>query len=139
MLLSLKAQPSCSRYLGLVFPCIDYVAWDEEGEIRNDSSSAAPRRNSERNASDGDVEMGSHFQAQNGSNSSEERFPLLSQQSSSMSGGSRIRGRVPLNAMDSELSGASDLVETSDEAMPSASSSRFGASLSRRAGGAAGS
>ena len=76
-------------------------------------------------SSDDDLEMGT---TRNG----EERYPLLSSQSSSMSGGSTIRGRVPLiNTMESDLGDAGDVV--ANEEVPAVSTPRFGASLSRRA------
>jgi len=145
MLLSLKAQPSYSTYLEMFCPCIDYVIWDREGEIPDGSASSSQnvyRQNNARggisqtNSNSDDLEMGSHFQTQNG-HRGEERFSLISSQSSSMSGGSSsaIRGRVPLiNTMESDLDGAGDLVRNNEESVPAASS-RFGASLSRRAGG----
>lgn len=141
--LSLKAQPSYSMYMEMFCPCIDYVMWDREGEIPDGSASSSQnvyRQNSTRGGisqtNSDDLEMGTQFQTQNGGHHGEERFPLLSSQSSTMSGGSSsvIRGRVPLiNTMESE-DGAGDLVGNNEESMPSASS-RFGASLSRRAGG----
>lgn len=127
-LLSLKAQPLYSKYLAMVVPCIDYVAWNGHGKI--------PSANND--AHDGDVEMGAHTQAQNGDHHSQERLPLLMTQSSSVSDGSgiAIRGRVPMiNSMESDLSGAEDLIDNNDVAMPSASP-RFGTSVLRRAGGA---
>jgi len=145
MLLSLKAQPHYSTYLEMFVPCIDYVAWDREGELPDASHgpnvlrpNTAQRRLSRSSSNNDDLEMGSHFQSQSGGHTSEERFPLVSSQSSSMSGGSStaIRGRVPLiNTMESDLDGDGDLVvRNNDESVPAASS-RFGASLSRRAGG----
>ena len=145
MLLSLKAQPTYSKYLEMLVPCIDYVAWDIEGDIP-DGRTQSLRRNSRRlsrsihDEDNNDLEMGSHYNTQNGGHSNHhERFPLLSSESSSMSGGSStaIRGRVPLiNTMESDLDGAEDLVNSNEEVVPAASSQRFGASLSRRTGGA---
>ena len=109
----------------MLIPCIDYVAWNGEGEISDGSSSVLRPNTSRGSSSDDDLEMGT---TRNG----EERYPLLSSQSSSMSGGSTIRGRVPLiNTMESDLGDAGDLV--ANEEVPAVSTPRFGASLSRRA------
>lgn len=149
MLLSLKAQPSYATYLKMFVPCIDYVAWDSDGEIPGSNALNSPndlsRQNSLRRSSHSnsgnheDLELGSDFPTQNRGHSSQERFPLLSSQSSSMSGGGNsnaIRGRVPLiNTMESDLDDAEDMNRADDVSVPFASSPRFGASLSRRAGG----
>mmetsp|Transcript_19461 Transcript_19461/g.41622 ORF Transcript_19461/g.41622 Transcript_19461/m.41622 type:complete len:613 (-) Transcript_19461:41-1879(-) len=147
MLISMKAQPSYSTYLEIAIPCIDYVAWDGRGEISNRIASSSPAvlrpnnahgRLTRNNRSNNDLEMGSHFHRLNGGDASEERFPLLSSESSSMSGAgsSAFRGRVPrINRMESDLDGAEDLLVRNNEGSVPASSTRFSASLSRRAGG----
>eukprot|EP00578_Thalassiosira_sp_NH16_P030720 CAMPEP_0181078270 /NCGR_PEP_ID=MMETSP1071-20121207/1395_1 /TAXON_ID=35127 /ORGANISM="Thalassiosira sp., Strain NH16" /LENGTH=180 /DNA_ID=CAMNT_0023159571 /DNA_START=1320 /DNA_END=1862 /DNA_ORIENTATION=+ len=142
MLFSLKAQPTYSIYLEKYFPCIDYVTWDGDGCVSG--SQSVFRANASRggitsqiNSNGDDLETGSQsHQSRNRDHYGEERFPLLSSQSSSMSGGSsNIRGRVPLiNTMESDLEGAGDVVRNNEDSMPAASS-RFGASLSRRVGG----
>ena len=128
-LLSLKAQPLYSKYLAMIVPCIDYVAWNGHGRI--------PSANID-DAHGEDLEMGSRIQAQNGH--SEERLSLLMTQSSSVSDGSgiAIRGGVPMiNSMESDGSGAEDLIDNNDVAMPTASPRfSFGTSVLRRAGGA---
>jgi hypothetical protein len=118
-----------SKYLEMIVPCFDYVAWDGFGSTNDDH----------RDVTNGsDIEMGSRTQTQNGDRHSQERFPLLLSESSSMGdgdgSGSVIRGRVPLiNSMESDLDGAEDLISNNDETMPSASP-RFGTSVLRRAG-----
>jgi hypothetical protein len=122
MLLSLKAQPSYSTYLKVFVPCIEYVAWDEHGEIPN-GRGGTPQRNG---SGEEDLEMSSLLRAQREGHSSEgETFPRDSSHSS-LSGGSNnaIRGRVPImNSIDSDM----DL-----EGTVPAASSRFVA-LQRRA------
>jgi len=164
MVLSLKAQPVYSTYLEMLLPCIDYVSWSSQGEICDGSAPSNISNHRPNNASRGgrlsrnnsrhdDLEMGnsSHrFQMQNGgqyASGENLSYPLLSSsQSSSTSGGNNgtttaIRGRVPrMNAMESDLDNGVDdneLVDRRNAAsvMPTASSPRFGASLSRRAGG----
>ena len=144
-LFSLKAQPSCSNYLGMFIPCLDYVAWDRDGNIYDVSASSEPNslrrnvssmeRDTNDESSDGDLEMGSSgLPSVQHSMNSTDRSPLLSQSSSSMSGSSIIRGRVPLmNAMDSDINDDGDMLSNS-ASMP-AVPSRFGAGLSRRGGG----
>ena len=127
-LLSLKSQPMYSKYLEIIVPCFDYVAWDGFGSTNDDH----------RDVTNGsDIEMGSRTQTQNGDLHSQERFPLLLSESSSMGdgdgSGSVIRGRVPLiNSMESDVDGAEDLI-SNDETIPSASP-RFGTSVLRRPG-----
>jgi len=126
-LFSLKASSSYSSYLGKFLPCLDYVAWDENGNIDERTAffpSNQPRRTSSRvvgDSNDNDLEMGS-------SGLSTERIPLFSRSNSSSSGGSVIRGRLPLmNTMDSDLS-------ESEVSQIAASTSRYGSGLSRRVG-----
>jgi len=132
ILLSLKAQPSHSACMKVLFPCVDYVAWDEVGDIIADGGrgGGTPRR---RNGNDGDLEDGGHHPGEEGA------MPLLSSRSSlSDRGGSAIRGRVPRmdsNDSDDLDDGAEDLVANNEETMPLASPSRFGALHSRRGSG----
>ena len=137
ILLSLKAQPSHSACMKLLFPCIDYVGWDEVGDIIvNDGrgGGTTPRR---RNGNDGDLEDGGgHHPGEEGAIP-----PLLSSSRSSLSDRgirSAIRGRVPRmdsNDSDDFLDGAEDLVVNNEETMPLAAPSRFGALHSRRGSG----
>jgi hypothetical protein len=133
ILLSLKAQPLCSKYLENFAPCINYVSWNNVGKM--------PSPNNDGLMLNGDdLEMGSITQAQNGEQHIQERIPLLFSQSSSVSdndgSGIAIRGRVPLiNSMESDLNDPDDLIRNNEVTMPSASP-RFGTSVSRRAGGA---
>ncbi len=133
ILLSLKAQPLCSKYLVNFAPCINYVSWNEDGQMPSANNDGLM-------LNDNDLEMGSIIQAQNGERHIQERIPLLFSQSSSVSdndgSGIAIRGRVPLiNSMESDLDGPDDLIRNNEETMPSASL-RFGTSVLRRAGGA---
>jgi hypothetical protein len=115
MLLSLKAQPSYSTYLKIYVPCIDYVAWNELGEIPNGREETPLRDEDE-------------IDLENGSNSIEDTLPPYSSHSV-------IRGRVPrMDSSHSDLVEAEDLVEYNEETVPAAPL-RFGALLSRRPGG----
>lgn len=126
ILLSLKSRPFYSKYLEKVFPCIDYVAWDG-------LESADDEHGEEYNYDD--IEMGSRNRTQMEERRSQERFPLLLSQSSTVSDDERsssaIRGRVPLiNSMESDIDGTDDLIRHDEESMPSASP-RFGTSVLR--------
>lgn len=151
--LSLKAQSYYyGRFMNMCCPCIDYVAWDDEGDIpdgllshrRHNTNNNARDGSQSNNSDDGDLEMG---------DTNNERFPLLSSQSSSMSSGgggstSAIRGRVPLTSLQSDIdedeednfvgSSRNNINEESTPVPTVASSSRFGSNLSRRGGGGSG-
>eukprot|EP00804_Cyclotella_cryptica_P010667 CCRYP_005466-RA/>CCRYP_005466-RA protein AED:0.00 eAED:0.00 QI:248/-1/1/1/-1/1/1/140/592 len=146
MLLSLKSNQSCSMYLEMLLPCVDYVAWDGEGNIHDTNAShLSTRQNnsqfgSSRNETDeGDFEMGQTSYIESNDNvdfstsqrpSSAERRPLLSHATDSTlsNESSVIRGRVPfINSMDSDLD---DIGQTMNNA-----GSRFDGSLSRRTRG----
>ena len=64
ILLSLMAQPLYLTYMRVFVPCIDYVAWDEDGNIMLQS----------RNENDVDLEMNDH----------ERTFPLMNTNNSDM-------------------------------------------------------
>ena len=125
MLLSLKSNPTYATYVGMLLPCLDYVAWDDEGEIRDPNTPDATATNSrfgntrgESNSLD-ETEMGpqiSSYSAESNdiadySNSQRpstlvERQPLLSHATDSTlsNASSFIRGRVPfINSMDSDF------------------------------------
>lgn len=148
MLLSLKSNPLCSVYLDMVLPCIDYVAWDGEGDIYNAHSSHLSTRrsnsqfgNSRHETDEDDLEMGPSsymesidnvdFSTSQRPSVAVERRPLLSHASDSTlsNESSVIRGRVPfINSMDSDLD---DIGQTINNL-----GSRFDGSLSRRTRGA---
>ncbi|KAL7497040.1 hypothetical protein ACHAWT_005357 [Skeletonema menzelii] len=100
IVLSLKAN-SIYTWPSAVIPCLDYVAWNREGEVVNATASNFPNQ-SERNTPAMDLEMGNLPLQMNGIQT--EHLPLLSQ-ASTMSGSSTIRGRVPrIDTMASDRS-----------------------------------
>ena len=100
ILLSIKANTTYT-WPSAVIPCLDYVAWNREGEVVNTTTSSFPNQ-SERNTPAMDLEMGNLPLQRN--NIQTEHLPLLSQ-TSTMSGSSTIRGRVPrIDTMASDRS-----------------------------------
>lgn len=116
VLLSLKSNPSYSIYLGMVVPCLDYVSWDNEGEIHDPSEPAAASRLIDRENNLDRLESNqTSFSESNDiadySDSQQpttivERRPLLSRttESTLSNDSSVIRGRVPfINSMESDF------------------------------------
>lgn len=100
IVLSLKAN-TLYTWPSAVIPCLDYVAWNREGEVVNTAASNATNQG-ERNTMAVDLEMGNTSLQTNGAQT--EHLPLLSQ-TSTMSGSSTIRGRVPrIDTMASDMS-----------------------------------
>mmetsp|Transcript_17890 Transcript_17890/g.28084 ORF Transcript_17890/g.28084 Transcript_17890/m.28084 type:complete len:553 (-) Transcript_17890:39-1697(-) len=100
IVLSLKANTTYT-WPSAVIPCLDYVAWNREGEVVNTAASNVVNQ-SERNTMAVDLEMGDTSLQTNVIQT--EHLPLLSQ-ASTMSGSSTIRGRVPrIDTMASDRS-----------------------------------
>jgi hypothetical protein len=95
IVLSLKANTTYT-WPSAVIPCLDYVSWNRDGEVINTATSNAANQ-SGRNTPIMDLEMGN-------ASLQTEHLPLLSQ-TSTMSGSSTIRGRVPrIDTMASDRS-----------------------------------
>jgi len=93
ILLSLMAQPLYLTYMRVFVPCIDYVAWDEDGNIISSSTTTTMVRESggvsplppqSRNENDVDLEMNDH----------ERTFPLMNTVASRLSSLHSRRTRV---------------------------------------------
>mmetsp|Transcript_11453 Transcript_11453/g.17004 ORF Transcript_11453/g.17004 Transcript_11453/m.17004 type:complete len:547 (+) Transcript_11453:67-1707(+) len=101
IMLSLKANTTYT-WPSAVIPCLDYVSWNRDGEVVNTAASNAAANQSGRNTPTMDLEMGNASLQTNGIQT--EHLPLLSQ-TSTMSGSSTIRGRVPrIDTMASDRS-----------------------------------
>ena len=139
MLLSLKSNQRYTIYLGIILPCLDYVAWDEEGDIHDPNTPDVATRHSrveysrEENNNLDEIEMGqqtSSYSAESNdiaeySDSQRptavvERQPLLSHATDSTlsNGSSVIRGRVPfINSMDSDFDDGSSAANNPETRM----------------------
>jgi hypothetical protein len=116
VLLSLKSNPSYSICLGMVLPCLDYVSWDNEGEIHNPIALTARTTDRENNLDRS--EETSFLESNDIADYSDaqppvaivERRPLLSRvnESTLSNDDSVIRGRVPfINSMESDFDAGS--------------------------------
>ena len=147
ILLSLKSNPGGSQCLGLMLPCLDYVAWDEEGDVFDPNATTnLRRRNSSRfgasrvEREDDDLELGQTSYSESNDvvdystqqpSATMERRPLLSHATdSTLSNESGvIRGRVPfIDSMDSDLDDGGSIALNG-------TASRFDGVISRRARG----
>ena len=104
IVMSMKSNALYSTYIGMVLPCLDYVAWDEEGKIHDPSDASIPP-NPRHGSSDMESELNDLETGQTSPSANGERRPLLpSTTDSTLSNDSRIRGRVPfINSMESDF------------------------------------
>ena len=105
IVMSMKSNSLYSTYIGMVLPCLDYVAWDEEGEILGPSDTNITTPNPRLDSSDTETDLNDLETGQTSHSTNGERRPLLpSATDSTLSNDSRIRGRVPfINSMESDF------------------------------------
>ena len=113
VLMSFKAHPTMSIYVGTLVPCLDYVSWDGVGKMKDERTAVHSYPRTARGDGD-DVESGT---GPSGSS------PLVHSESSE---GFNVRGRIPSRALES------DLIDDANTSSMDQTTQRFGSSLSRR-------